>query len=205
MSPGNMFDNPPNLLKFPCKIPGGMRLAVFVAVALFAGCLGNTGPSKNHMDAPTPSAGSAPLPSNDVVAPSESASPPKSNASAPIPPGPMHWEGNITVGLEAGGPWATCTGPLESCDKRPFQVNGAFDLDAKLSWDLAANDLDLYLYRHSGIADELVSSDGINGPIEVSGNNQVLHYPDLPAGDYRLWVSARHAGHVNYRLDAVFS
>lgn len=150
----------------------------------------------------------ASVPSNEASTTNRSAATPSRSPGAkgatPSPPPPMHWEGTVTFGIEAGDPWSTCEGPLSSCDKRPFHTNGTFDLEATLAWDAPANDLDLFLYRDDGPASTRISSDGINGASEPGGASQTLHQSALPAGDYRLWVATRHGGLVAYRLDATF-
>lgn len=118
----------------------------------------------------------------------------------------MHWEGNpAAIAIEAGPPWAMCQGPLGACDMRPFQIAATFDLEATLSWDLPTNDLDLCLFRHVDSNSTQVSCDGINAASDPAGTSQVLHFPDLPSGDYRFWVVARHGVLVYYELDATFS
>lgn len=185
-----------------------MRLACLVLVSLISGCIGgldsaedlpHAGPTDAKPGTPTPYE----LEEPDAQHAASQASP--GNATSPRPPPPMRWEGGVTFGMEAGGQYATCNGPFHSCDKRSFSIKGTFDVNATLSWGLATNDFDLYLYRDTGAAHEFVSDDGINGPNDPATATQELHYADLPPGNYRLYVVPRHAVYDAYELDAVFS
>ena len=108
------------------------------------------------------------------------------------------------VALPAFGPWSECGVPLTGCDGPIFNVDGTFDLEATLSWDLPTNDLDLFLARWVAPRTwEEISRDGDNDATEPV-TTQVLRYDDLPPGDYRLWVAPQHGVEIECELDVVF-
>lgn len=120
------------------------------------------------------------------------------------PPAPIHREGNAgSVWLPPVPPYSECQGPLTACDGTWFRLNGTYDVEATLVWELPTTDLDLVLEFWGDDVVEL-SRDGDNDPTETT-TQQVLRYSDLPPGQYRLLVAPQHGVKIDFMLDVVFS
>jgi len=195
-----------------------MRLSILLLVALLAGCLGSSranGPGNNGppdavdtVPDPTMTASPAvaepeptvaPIPENGTQANSTQ------TASAPQPPPPIHDEGHFGPVVPFVPPYSECSHPLVECRSVWFRLDGAFDLEATLSWDLPANDLDLSLVRWDHDNGTEVSRDGDNAAAEPA-TSQVLRYDGLwPGYWYSLVIAPQGGARIEYTLDVVFS
>lgn len=199
-----MFDVPHRLLIDTRQFHPCMRWFMVSILLLTAGCLERAAPaamdgvSEASDENPQPPGAPDHRPAQEAT-PEASAS--DSNASAPSPPPPMHWEAGFTVGADLGTLNDTPCGALSSCDHRSFTLAGTFDLEATLSWGLATNDFDLYLFQ-DGIE---ISRDGIDEPGDYPTASQVLVHESLAPGSYELWVVGSLMVKDSYALDAVFA
>ena len=148
-----------------------MRTLLLTALAvLLAGCSGQQGTPD-----PAPFAPSGP-------------------AAAPLPP-PIHANGTMPPSLDpvaSGGP--ACSPPGSTCFRYPFRLEGNATADARLSWSLDANDLDLYLMQGSQALDS--SNRGMTTSESLSAQ--------LPAGDYEFVVQGSTTTLQDFRFDATF-
>lgn len=195
-----------------------MRLEIFLVVCLFAGCLGPTdsvdstsstvaeAEAEQIEPTQTDSKPSAPADDAHQTSGEQNVAEQSINETAPLPPPPIHWEGNFgMVALPETVYWEECGVPLTGCNGPIFGTEGTFDIESTLTWDLPTNDLDLVLCKWVDMQCEEISRDGANNATDLPTTKQVLRYSNLPPGWYRLWVIPQHGVNIECEVDAVFT
>lgn len=123
--------------------------------------------------------------------------------AGPLPP-ELHESEEVPFGMDVSNQveGAPCASALSTCFKYPFSVKrenvigGLPEADIVLTWTVASNDFDVYLYQGGAEVDRSADS--------VPGTSERIQLP-LREGSYEVWVSAWSAAADTFELDLSWS
>jgi hypothetical protein len=92
----------------------------------------------------------------------------------------------------SGGP--ACSPPTSTCFRYPFTLMGNATANATLTWDLVANDLDLYLFEGEELLDDSNAASTTSESLSTR----------LEAGDYEFVVQGSRTATQPFHFKATF-
>lgn len=154
-------------------------LLALAAVALLAGCLGG-GEEAGGNETNGTAEGNATL--------------------APLPP-PIEATEEVTGSADpvpVTGVMPPCEAPSAQCFRYPFELNATATIAVTLTWEVPANDFDVYIFQDG---EQITTTEGGSSP---PGNQEAFEL-ELEAGSYEVVVSAYAVSQDTFVLSATFA